>query len=133
VTALLGGHVDAVLAPLASLESHLGAGTLRLLATTSANRLDKYPNVPTFTELGVDSTLELWVGIVAPKKIEPSRLSFLRDKFAQIAKDPQYIQAMDKLGVTRAYAPGDEFEKMVRVEYGEFKELVQELGLAKKK
>lgn len=132
VTALLGGHVDAVLAPLASLESHLQAGTLRLLASTSTKRLADRPDVPTFSELGVDSTLELWVGVVAPKQTAPERLAILREKFAQIAKDPEYIKAMDKLGLERAYAPGGEFEKMVRVEDKEFKTLVKELGLAPK-
>jgi len=131
VTALLGGHVDAVLAPMASIESHLQAGTLRLLASTSMKRPEAYPSVPTFTELGVNSTLELWVGIVAPKGVPDSHLTILRNKFGQIAKDPEYIKAAEKLGLARAYAPADAFEKRVRAEDAEFKTLVKELGLAK--
>jgi tripartite-type tricarboxylate transporter receptor subunit TctC len=132
VTGLLGGHVDAVLAPITSTEAHIKAGTLRMLAITGATRLKDHPNVPTLAELGVESPFALWVGVVAPKGLAPDRLAVLRDGFARIAKDPAYIQAADKLGVDRDYAPAEAFEAQVRDEDKVFKALVQELGLAPK-
>lgn len=132
VTALLGGHVDAVLAPITSTEAHLKAGTLRMLAITGSTRLKERPEIPTLAEFGIDSPFTLWVGMVAPKGIPAERLAALRDGFARMVKEPAYIQAADKLGIDRDYAPADPFEAQVRSEDKLFKVLVQELGLAPK-
>jgi tripartite-type tricarboxylate transporter receptor subunit TctC len=132
ITAVLGGHVDAALAPVTSTEQHLKAGTLRLLAVTGGIRLKDHPDVPTLRELGIDSPFELWVGIVGPKGIPPERLAHLRDSFARITRDPAYLKAAEKLSVGVAYLPTAEFEKRVRDEDREFKLLVKELGLGPK-
>lgn len=132
ITAVLGGHVDAALAPVTSTEQHMKAGTLRMLAVTGLVRLKDYPNVPTFKELGIDSLFEFWVGVVAPKGMAPDRLASLRNAFARMAKDPAYLRAAEKLGVDVAYASPAEFEKQVRDEDKAFKILVKELGLTPK-
>jgi tripartite-type tricarboxylate transporter receptor subunit TctC len=132
VTALLGGHVDAVLAPITSTEAHLKAGTLRMLAITGATRLKERPDIPTLAEFGIESPFSLWVGMVAPKNIPADRLAALRDGFAKMVKDPTYVQAADKLGIDRDYAPADTFETQVREEDKLFKALIRELGLSPK-
>jgi putative tricarboxylic transport membrane protein len=132
VTAVLGGHVAAAIAPVTSLESHIGAGTLRLLAVTGSKRLSDHPDVPAFSELGIDAPFALWVGLVAPKGIPSDRLTYLRDHLAKITKNPDYLNATKKLGISVDYAPADEFEKQVRTENTAFHVLVKELGLAPK-
>lgn len=55
VTALLGGHIDGILANAGSVTSQLGAGTARLLAVFEPKRVTGFPgipDVPTATELG---------------------------------------------------------------------------------
>lgn len=132
ITAVLGGHVDAALAPVTSTEQHLKAGTLRLLAITGDSRLNDHPNVPTLKELGLESPFELWVGVVGPKGMPPERLGHLREAFARITRDPDYLKAAEKLGIAVAYLPAGEFEKRVREEDRAFKVLVKELGLGPK-
>lgn len=132
ITAVLGGHVDAALAPVTSTEQHLKAGTLRLLAITGDTRLKDHPSVPTLKELGLESPFGLWVGIVGPKGMPPERLGHLRDAVGRITRDPDYLKAAEKLGVAVAYLPAGEFEKRVREEDRAFKGLVKELGLGPK-
>src|SRR6185436_4224812 len=74
LNAVLGGHVDAAWAPLTSAESYVRSGQMRLLAVTGPARLDAYPGVATFKEIGIDSPFVLWVGVVAPKAIAADRL-----------------------------------------------------------
>jgi len=132
ITAVLGGHVDAALAPVTSTEQHLKAGTLRLLAITGDSRLKDHPDVPTLKELGIESPFELWVGVVGPKGMPADRLAHLLDAFARITRDPAYLKAAETLGIAVAYLPPAEFEKRVREEDLAFKLLVQELGLGAK-
>jgi tripartite-type tricarboxylate transporter receptor subunit TctC len=132
LTAVLGGHVDAAWAPLTSAESYIRAGQMRLLAVTGPERVKAYPTVPTFKELGIDSPFVLWIGVVAPKGVPAERLAFLRQAFAQIVKEPAYLQAAEKVGVEVAYAPAGEFEREVREEDQVFRALSKELGLAPK-
>jgi putative tricarboxylic transport membrane protein len=132
LTAVLGGHIDSVWAPLAAAESHVRAGTLRVLAVSGPGRTSGHPDVPSFAELGMDAPHVQWIGVVGPKGIPPERLQFLRDAFARITKDPEYQKAATKLGVEVAYAAAEEFERQVREEDRAFKTLVKDFGLTPK-
>ena len=132
LTALVGGHIDSVWAPLAAAEAQVRAGALRLLAVTGASRVAGHPETPTFRELGIDAPYVQWTGFVAPKGIPADRLAILRDALARIAKDPAYVQLADKFGVEVAYASAEEFEKQVRDEDQVFRGLVKDLGLTPK-
>lgn len=130
LTAVLGGHVNAAWAPLASAEGYIRGGQMRLLAVTGSARVKEHPQVPTFKDLGIDSPFELWIGVVAPKGLPPDRLQFLRKSLAQMTREPEFLQAAEKVGVAVAYAPAEEFEKQVRQEFAVFRDLAKELGLA---
>ena len=53
LTAVLGGEVLVALADALPVAGHVKAGTIRVLAITSARRAAEYPNVPTMAEAGV--------------------------------------------------------------------------------
>ena len=65
---LLGGRVDLFfdLAPTA--RTQIGAGTVKALATSGAQRNPMHPDVPTLREAGVDLELESWFGLFAPAR-----------------------------------------------------------------
>jgi len=129
LTALLGSHIDSALSPMAAAETHLKAGTMRLLAVTGGARMKNHPNVPTVSELGIDVPYVQWVGIVGPKGIPQDRLARLREGFAQMVKDGAFLEAAEKIGIDVAYATGEEFEKQVRQENQLIGALVKDLGL----
>jgi tripartite-type tricarboxylate transporter receptor subunit TctC len=132
LTAVLGGHIDSVWAPLAAAESHVRAGTVKVLAVSGPGRTSGHPDIPSFSELGVDAPHVQWIGVVGPKGISADRLKFLRDAFVRITKDPEYQKAATKLGIDVAYGTAEEFERQVREEDRAFKTLVQDLGLTPK-
>ena len=130
ITALLGSHIDAVWAPLAAAESHVKAGTLRVLAVTGPVRVRGFTDTPSFGEFGIQAPYVQWVGVVAPKGVPAERLAFLRDTLARITKDSAYLEMAAKMGIEVAYGTAEEFEKQVRDEDQTFKALVNDLGLA---
>lgn len=63
VTALLGGHVDAVVSNPSSMISQVEAGALRILAVATEERAEDLPDTPTFIESGVDLVDAQWRGL----------------------------------------------------------------------
>jgi tripartite-type tricarboxylate transporter receptor subunit TctC len=87
VTALLGGHVTAVIANYSEVEAHLASGKLRALATASRQRLPPAPDVPTVAESGYPNyATEVWFGLVAPAKTPAETISQLSDWFGAALK-----------------------------------------------
>jgi tripartite-type tricarboxylate transporter receptor subunit TctC len=69
VTALLGGHVTAVVANYSEMMEHVPSGKLRPLAVTASERFEPLPDVPTMAEAGYPDVLATaWFGMVAPAK-----------------------------------------------------------------
>ena len=64
---VMGNHVHAVMATVASAHPHVRTGRLRALAVASAARLSPLANVPTFAESGFPGfEAAAWSGVVAP-------------------------------------------------------------------
>ena len=71
VTALLGGHINAVsVSPPEGIE-HVKAGKLKIIALFAEKRFEMFPDVPTVKEQGIDFVMGMWRGLVAPKGTPP--------------------------------------------------------------
>lgn len=94
-TALLGGHLDVygdpAFGPMAT------AGKVRLLASMTEQRLQRWPEVPTLRELGYDLVVQSNLGLVAPKGLDPAITQRLHLAFRKAADDPAY-QALNRDG-----------------------------------
>jgi tripartite-type tricarboxylate transporter receptor subunit TctC len=70
VTALLGGHVEAVFQAIGPLISHMRSGALKAMVTSV--RFPEYAEVPTLKELGYpQGLLNVWFGFFAPAEVPP--------------------------------------------------------------
>jgi tripartite-type tricarboxylate transporter receptor subunit TctC len=65
-TDLMGGHVDAMVADLASTAPLIRQGKLRVLATSSAKRIPGWENVPALSEKLPGFDMVGWFAVVAP-------------------------------------------------------------------
>jgi tripartite-type tricarboxylate transporter receptor subunit TctC len=90
---LLGGRVDLFfdLAPTA--RTQVGAGTVKALASSGAQRNPMHPDVPTLREAGVDLELESWFGLFAPARTPAPALARLRDELLRAARSTE-VQAV---------------------------------------
>ena len=74
VTALMGGHVQAVWADYPTVVSQLKSGTLRALVTTSPKRLAVLPGVPIMEETGITKyEAEIFYGSWRRRRRRPRR------------------------------------------------------------
>jgi len=131
VAALLGGHIDAVQGTPSSAQGQIAAGEIKVLAVTTAERSQFYPEVPTLKEKGVDIDQGLWRGIFVKKGIPQETLDILSDLFAKMVEDPDWQAYLDKFDQEDGYMHMDEFHPLVEREVEEYKVFLKRIGMLK--
>jgi tripartite-type tricarboxylate transporter receptor subunit TctC len=128
LTALLGGHVQALASGPGPVIPQIKAGKLRPLATWGEKRLDALPDVPTFKELGYDIQFYIWSGLFAPKGVPEPVMKTLREAVAKAVEDPEFKDQMEKLETPVAYLDAPEFQKFWDKDAKMLAEAVQHVG-----
>jgi tripartite-type tricarboxylate transporter receptor subunit TctC len=100
ITALMGGHVQAVWADYPTVVSQLKSGTLRALVTTSPKRLAVLPGVPIMEETGITKyEAEIFYGLVAPAKTPPQAIKSLSEMLLAAMNTPEMKTKFDQQGL----------------------------------
>jgi tripartite-type tricarboxylate transporter receptor subunit TctC len=127
VTALLGGHVNAVsVSPPEGIE-HVKAGKLKIIALFSEKRFEMFPDVPTVKEQGVDFAMGMWRGLVAPKGTPPDVINKLHDAFKQGMNDPVFKKNAKDMAVNLRYLGPEAFGKLMAHDDEFYGKLVKEI------
>jgi len=96
VTALLGGHVEAIWGNSSDLVSH---GTeMKILAIGTEKRMDVLPNVPTFQELGMKFYPAIDRGVAVPKNTPTDITTKLEKAFLDTVNMEDYQSKITKAG-----------------------------------
>lgn len=127
VTAILGGHINAVSVSPPEGISHVQAGKLKILALFAEKRLGMFPDVPTVKEQGVDFAMGMWRGLVAPKGTPPDAIKKLHDAFKQGMDDPVFKKNATDMAVNLSYLSPEAFGKLMASEHEFFGKLVKEI------
>jgi len=134
LTALLGGHVDALASGPAVVLPQIKAGKLRALAGWGDKRVAALPEVPTFKELGYpEAEFYIWAGLFAPKGTPEPVLAKLRDAARMGVADPDFKSAMDKLETPITFKQGAEFQKFFETDAHRLAEGVRKVGRVEQK
>ena len=108
VTALMGGHVM-MQVDSTGWAKLVDAGTLRLLATLGDKRTRW--NVPTLTELGIDTVSNSPYGIVAPKGLPAPIVKALHDAFKKASDDPENLKTLAQLDMVHWYKSPEDYAR----------------------
>jgi len=115
ITALVGGHVQAVWADYPTVVSQLKGGTLRALVTTSPKRLAVLPGVPIMEETGITKyEAEIFYGLVAPAKTPPQAIKNLSDILVAAMNTPEMKSKFEQQGLFPDGTCGDKFGTFLR-------------------
>jgi len=127
VTALLGGHINAVSVSPPEGIPHVKAGKLRIIALFSEKRMADFPDVPTVREQGVNFSMGQWRGLAAPKGTPPDVIQKLHHAFKQGMEDPAFTKNAADMSVTLAYLGPADFGKLMAADNERYGKLVQEI------
>jgi len=117
--AVLGGHVNAAFIDIAGIRALARAGTAKLLVTITPQRFTDFPDVPTALEKGIQGP-ELFnplVGVAIRRSTPPDRFMRLHDALRRGIEDPDFVKALNDIGLKSGYIPPEPFDETVsRVE-----------------
>ena len=132
MTALLGGHVDVSASAPSVLLAQIKAGKVRMLAIGAPQRLTgSLANVPTWKELGVSSTFELWRGLAGPKGMTPVQIAFWDDALGKVVRTEEWKQDLARYDMEDVYRNSADTARYWKAGHDEVKAVLGELGLAK--
>lgn len=128
--AMLSGEIVASIDGLAPYVGLIKSGKLRVLAISGAKRSAAFPDVPTFTELGLrNSDQRVWNGLSAPAGLP-------RDVHARILADVQAVLALPDVkerlagaGLEPIGSSSEAFVEAIQAESTRMGPLIKELGI----
>jgi tripartite-type tricarboxylate transporter receptor subunit TctC len=130
VTALIGGHVDAVLANYSEVAQQVAAGKIRAVAVTARERLDMLKDVPTVAESGYpDFEVAAWFGLALTGGSPPAAVARLN---AEVNKALNAADVRDKLLAQGLYPAGgtaEQFGAHLRAEMAKYAKVIKERGI----
>jgi tripartite-type tricarboxylate transporter receptor subunit TctC len=115
-TDVMAGHIATMfLGPSAS-ASLVQAGSLRALAVTGSSRSPSLPDVPTFTEKGIElggANVGTWWGILGPKGMPPELLAKINAAANKALNSPNIRQKFEALGFDAVGGRPEEFGELI--------------------
>lgn len=132
VTAALGGHVDVVWATAGNVRSLLEAGRIRVLGVAAAKRMTgPMANVPTWKEHGSEVVVELWRGILGPRKLSRAEVEYWDSVFSRMTQTRAWHESLDKNLWVNAYLNSAATARELAKEYELLKNVLKELEMVK--
>jgi tripartite-type tricarboxylate transporter receptor subunit TctC len=131
VTALLGGHVEAIWGNSSDLVAQ--AGQMKILAIGTEKRMNVLPNVPTFQELGYKLFPRIDRGVAVPKNTPPDITARLEKAFLDTVNKEEYQSKIISAGFVSLILNSEQSIKYIRGEMETIKKLLAEHDLLLKK
>ena len=125
VTALLGGHVNAVSVSPPEGISQVQAGKLRIIALFSEKGCDLlFPNIPTCKEQGMNFAMGQWRGLGAPKGTPAEVIQKFHEAFKKGMADAGFMKNAKDMAVNLEYMAPSELGKVIAKDHEFYGKLV---------
>jgi tripartite-type tricarboxylate transporter receptor subunit TctC len=113
LNAVMAGTVDVSLTTVPFAKPQVDGGTIKVVAITGSARDPQFPDVPTLQESGLQVTVQVFFGLLAPAHTPAPILARLRKEMAEIAMDPAVIDRLRVLGYPPDYLTGDAYRAVI--------------------
>lgn len=129
VAALLGEQVQAEWGYTSVGANH--DGQVRLLAVATEERHPRFPDVPTFKELGYDLVSGAYRGIAVPQSVPEALRQQISDTIEAINQDPEFRQKMEQDGFALLDITYDKMDEFLQQKTREYTDTARRAGLIK--
>jgi tripartite-type tricarboxylate transporter receptor subunit TctC len=128
---LLGAHVDLFFSGFPPTVPHVKAGTLKLLAVSSARRSSVAPDVPTVAEASgiADFDITLWQGFFAPRGTPRPIIDRLNTEINKVLALPEVKSRLLEVGADVMPTTVDQFGSFVQAESKKFLQIIKDASL----
>jgi tripartite-type tricarboxylate transporter receptor subunit TctC len=104
-------------------------GRVRPLGVWMSERAARFPDVPTFRQVGYDVLGESTYGIAGPRGMDPGIVRVLHDAFKEALYDPAHLATIARFDMPVRYLNTGDYAAAAMAQNEEEKRTVQELGL----
>ena len=128
--ALLQGEVHLIFATTAAAMPQIKAGKVKVLATSSNERLAYLPEVPTFTEAGLPGvSVSPWQGILAPARTRRPVIDKLQRAVVSVLKQPDIIERLAATGSDPVGSTPEQLNAKIRKELDYFGRVIRSANI----
>ena len=122
-----GKEVDAAFQGIATVNSLVKAGKLRLVGVTTAKRLPQFPDVPTVSESGMPGfEFNSWFAMMAPAGTPGPIVHRLAAELQKALADPEVREKLAAQGLTPRGTTPEELGALTRAQYAKYGALIKQ-------
>jgi tripartite-type tricarboxylate transporter receptor subunit TctC len=130
ITDVLGGRLDGLVGDIPTVLGQVRAGKLKALATSSKDRSDIFPDVPTFVEEGFAGVIgDNWAGVLAPAGTPAPVIAKFNAAMVAALKAPDLREQLRDAGTTPAPSSPAQFDAYMREEIARWRAVIRDKGL----
>ncbi len=127
---LMAGQVQLMFDGMPAAVGNIKAGKLKVLAISGATRHTNFPDVPTFTELGMAEFEPVaWLGLFAPAGTPQAILNKIGAAVAQGVKAPEFIEQWRSFGGDPVGSTPAEFSAFIKADQARWKAVISRAGV----
>jgi putative tricarboxylic transport membrane protein len=133
VTAVIGGHIDAMVSSVSAAMPQTQAGNARMLAVAAPQRVGgTLAKLPTMREQGIEATgISNWRTIFGAKGLTAAQSAFWQNALAKSVSTSEWKQQLESNNVSPQLKTGAELAKWLDTEYSATRAVMASLGLVK--
>ncbi|WP_051302070.1 tripartite tricarboxylate transporter substrate binding protein [Salibacterium aidingense] len=130
IQAVTANEIQGTMGNVPSAGEQIEEGSFTALGIASEERLDAYPDIPTFIEEDIDMTHSTSRGVFLPKGTPDEIVHSLSEAFGEAANDPELVQEIvEDLGSIVRHIPSEEYSDFVEEKEQELIELSESMEL----
>jgi tripartite-type tricarboxylate transporter receptor subunit TctC len=129
LTDLIAGRILLMFSSLPTVQQHVQAGRLKLLATGARQRTAAIKDVPTIAESIPGYDLVTWYGMFAPKKTPAAIVDRLHGELVKILRSSEIAQSFAANGVDPVHTTPKELETLMRAETERWRKVIRTAGI----
>lgn len=133
LTAVIGGHIHAVVSSVSAALPQVQAGNARMLAVTAPQRIGgAIAGVPTMREQGIDAPgIANWRGIIGAKGISAAQVAYWEEAIGKTTQTEDWKKQLDTNNLASRFLRSRDFTKYLEVEYNATRAAMSDAGLVK--
>lgn len=131
ITDLIGGHAEVSFQNFGAVSEHIKQGSLNILATTSEERLEDFPDAPTMAEAGFPGvTVYSWQAVGAPAGLPEDVKAKLEAALQAVTTNPDFVAQFNDMGFEVVGNTSAEAAEFLSGEVTRWTEIVEAGGIS---
>ena len=125
-----GNEVHAAFQGIATVNSLVRAGKVKLIGVTTPQRMPQFPEVPTVAQSGLPGfEFNSWFAVMAPAGTPKPILQTLHAEIAKALADPETREKLIAQGLTPRGTSPDELARDMRAQLARYGQLIRQAGI----